>query len=151
MALHDDLALKARHDAGGSCGVAEDRERQAPHHMLEDVLARPIVRGILRAIARPSLGRCHCAIQQDGDVSPCVYISFIQAGSLRQQSFEEIWDRSLSWSALRWHRPPQSLWDLRRPGIFRRLPHPLAGLFGRYQSRGLGPRDARETRTCGTE
>jgi len=133
MALHDDLALEAQYDAE------------------EAVLARPIVRRILHVIARRGVGRCRCAIQQDGDVSPCVYISFIQAGSLRQQSFEEIWDRSLSWSALRWHRPPQSLWDLRRPGIFRRLPHPLAGLFGRYQSRGLGPRDARETRTCGTE
>lgn len=40
-------------------------------------------------------GRCYCAIQPNGDITPCVYIRGLTAGSLRRQSFAEIWDCSL--------------------------------------------------------
>lgn len=37
-------------------------------------------------------GRCYCAIQPNGDITPCVYISSLKVGSLRSQSFAEIWE-----------------------------------------------------------
>ncbi len=37
-------------------------------------------------------GRCYCAIQPNGDITPCVYISSLKVGSLRAQSFAEIWE-----------------------------------------------------------
>lgn len=37
-------------------------------------------------------GRCYCAIQPNGDITPCVYISSLRVGSLRSQSFAEIWE-----------------------------------------------------------
>lgn len=37
-------------------------------------------------------GRCYCALQPNGDVTPCVYISGLKVGSLRRQSLAEIWD-----------------------------------------------------------
>jgi radical SAM protein with 4Fe4S-binding SPASM domain len=40
-------------------------------------------------------GRCYCAIQPNGDITPCVYISRLKVGSLRRQSLAEIWDCSL--------------------------------------------------------
>ena len=40
-------------------------------------------------------GRCYCAIQPNGDVTPCVYISGLKVGSLRSQSFEDIWNCGL--------------------------------------------------------
>lgn len=40
-------------------------------------------------------GRCYCAIQPNGDITPCVYISKLIVGSLRRQSFAEIWESAL--------------------------------------------------------
>jgi radical SAM protein with 4Fe4S-binding SPASM domain len=40
-------------------------------------------------------GRCYCAIQPNGDITPCVYISGLKVGSLRRQALSEIWDCSL--------------------------------------------------------
>jgi radical SAM protein with 4Fe4S-binding SPASM domain len=37
-------------------------------------------------------GRCYCAIQPNGDITPCVYISTMKVGSSRRQSFAGIWD-----------------------------------------------------------
>jgi len=37
-------------------------------------------------------GRCYCAIQPNGDITPCVYIPTLKVGSLRQQSLAEIWE-----------------------------------------------------------
>jgi len=52
MAFHDRLSLDIVPKAGTSCGVAENSERQAPRHILEDVLARPILRRMLYVITR---------------------------------------------------------------------------------------------------
>lgn len=52
-------------------------------------------RVLSRYIGGCGAGRCYCAIQPNGDITPCVYISGLRVGSLRQQSFAEIWDCSL--------------------------------------------------------
>jgi radical SAM protein with 4Fe4S-binding SPASM domain len=41
-------------------------------------------------------GRCYCAIQPNGEVTPCLYISSRVLGNLRSQSFGRIWDCELS-------------------------------------------------------
>lgn len=40
-------------------------------------------------------GRCYCAIQPNGDVTPCVYIPMCKVGNLRSQSLAQIWECSL--------------------------------------------------------
>lgn len=45
-----------------------------------------------RYIGGCGAGRCYCAIQPDGEVTPCVYLSGIKAGSLRRQPLVEIWE-----------------------------------------------------------
>ncbi|MEN6537197.1 MAG: radical SAM protein [Bryobacteraceae bacterium] len=40
-------------------------------------------------------GRCYCAIQPNGDVTPCVYMPSLRVGSFRRQSFAEIWECDL--------------------------------------------------------
>jgi radical SAM protein with 4Fe4S-binding SPASM domain len=40
-------------------------------------------------------GRCYCAIQPNGTVTPCVYISDIEVGNLRRSRFTEIWNNPL--------------------------------------------------------
>jgi len=40
-------------------------------------------------------GRCYCALQPNGDVTPCVYISSIRVGNLRRASLEQIWECGL--------------------------------------------------------
>jgi hypothetical protein len=48
-----------------------------------------------RYIGGCGAGPCYCAIQPNGDITPCVYISTLKVGSLRRQSLAEIWDCSL--------------------------------------------------------
>jgi radical SAM protein with 4Fe4S-binding SPASM domain len=48
-----------------------------------------------RYIGGCGAGRCYCAIQPNGTVTPCVYISSIPVGNLRRQSLAEIWDCDL--------------------------------------------------------
>jgi radical SAM protein with 4Fe4S-binding SPASM domain len=50
---------------------------------------------LARYVGGCGAGRCYCAIQPNGDVTPCVYISGLKVGSLRSQSLEQIWDCSL--------------------------------------------------------
>ncbi len=45
-----------------------------------------------RYIGGCGAGRCYCAIQPNGDITPCVYISSLKVGNLRQQSFADIWE-----------------------------------------------------------
>jgi radical SAM protein with 4Fe4S-binding SPASM domain len=40
-------------------------------------------------------GRCYCAIQPNGIVTPCVYISDVKVGDLREKSLSDIWDCEL--------------------------------------------------------
>lgn len=55
----------------------------------------PQTRVLSRYIGGCGAGRCYCAIQPNGDITPCVYMRRLTAGSLRHQSFPEIWDCSL--------------------------------------------------------
>ena len=48
-----------------------------------------------RYIGGCGTGRCYCAIQPNGFVTPCVYISGIKVGDVRQQSFHDIWNNPL--------------------------------------------------------
>jgi radical SAM protein with 4Fe4S-binding SPASM domain len=48
-----------------------------------------------RYIGGCGTGRCYCAIQPNGIVTPCVYISGIKVGDVRQQSFHDIWNNPL--------------------------------------------------------
>jgi radical SAM protein with 4Fe4S-binding SPASM domain len=48
-----------------------------------------------RYIGGCGTGRCYCAIQPNGIITPCVYISDIKVGDIRQQSFHEIWNNEL--------------------------------------------------------
>lgn len=45
-----------------------------------------------RYIGGCGAGRCYCAIQPNGDLTPCVYIPFEAIGNLRKQSLAELWD-----------------------------------------------------------
>jgi radical SAM protein with 4Fe4S-binding SPASM domain len=36
-------------------------------------------------------GRLYCAIEPNGDVTPCVFIPQITVGNVREKSFSEIW------------------------------------------------------------
>jgi radical SAM protein with 4Fe4S-binding SPASM domain len=48
-----------------------------------------------RYIGGCGTGRCYCAIQPNGIVTPCVYIPDEKVGDLRRQSLTEIWDNPL--------------------------------------------------------
>jgi radical SAM protein with 4Fe4S-binding SPASM domain len=40
-------------------------------------------------------GRCYCALQPNGDITPCVYISGLKVGNIRHQPLAEIFDCAL--------------------------------------------------------
>jgi radical SAM protein with 4Fe4S-binding SPASM domain len=48
-----------------------------------------------RYIGGCGTGRCYCAIQPNGIVTPCVYISDVKVGDIRKKSFAEIWNNEL--------------------------------------------------------
>jgi radical SAM protein with 4Fe4S-binding SPASM domain len=48
-----------------------------------------------RYIGGCGTGRCYCAIQPNGTITPCVYISDIKVGNIREKSFTEIWNNEL--------------------------------------------------------
>ncbi len=48
-----------------------------------------------RYIGGCGTGRCYCAIQPNGIITPCVYISGIKVGDIRERSFHEIWNNAL--------------------------------------------------------
>ena len=48
-----------------------------------------------RYIGGCGTGRCYCAIQPNGVITPCVYISGVKVGDIRQQSFHDIWNNPL--------------------------------------------------------
>ena len=50
---------------------------------------------LARYIGGCGAGRCYCAIQPNGIVTPCVYISGVHVGDLRQRKFAAIWDNEL--------------------------------------------------------
>ena len=50
---------------------------------------------LARYIGGCGAGRCYCAIQPNGDVTPCVYIPSLVVGSLRNQKLSRIWDCEL--------------------------------------------------------
>ncbi len=48
-----------------------------------------------RYIGGCGTGRCYCAIQPNGIITPCVYISGIQVGDIRRNTLHEIWNNKL--------------------------------------------------------
>ena len=48
-----------------------------------------------RYIGGCGTGRCYCAIQPNGIITPCVYISDIKVGDVRRRSFHDIWNNEL--------------------------------------------------------
>ncbi len=40
-------------------------------------------------------GRCYCSVQPNGIITPCVYIPFVKAGDIRNQTLAEIWNNPL--------------------------------------------------------
>lgn len=50
---------------------------------------------LARYVGGCGAGRCYCAIQPNGDVTPCVYIPSFVAGNLRTQSLHRIWECDL--------------------------------------------------------
>jgi radical SAM protein with 4Fe4S-binding SPASM domain len=48
-----------------------------------------------RYIGGCGTGRCYCAIQPNGIITPCVYIATIKVGDIRQKSLYEIWNNDL--------------------------------------------------------
>jgi radical SAM protein with 4Fe4S-binding SPASM domain len=50
---------------------------------------------LARYIGGCGAGRCYCAIQPNGDVTPCVYISSLVLGNLRIERLSKIWDCEL--------------------------------------------------------
>jgi radical SAM protein with 4Fe4S-binding SPASM domain len=50
---------------------------------------------LARYIGGCGAGRCYCAIQPNGDVTPCVYISSLVVGNLRSQRLVRMWDCEL--------------------------------------------------------
>jgi radical SAM protein with 4Fe4S-binding SPASM domain len=52
-------------------------------------------RVLSRYIGGCGAGRCYCAIQPNGIVTPCVYISGLKVGNLREQPLADIWNCGL--------------------------------------------------------
>ena len=52
-------------------------------------------RVLARYIGGCGAGRCYCAIEPDGSVTPCVYMRSHVVGNLRNQSLADIWDNEL--------------------------------------------------------
>jgi len=50
---------------------------------------------LARYIGGCGAGRCYCAIQPNGDVTPCVYISSERVGNVKHESLLQIWNCSL--------------------------------------------------------
>jgi radical SAM protein with 4Fe4S-binding SPASM domain len=48
-----------------------------------------------RYIGGCGTGRCYCAIQPNGIITPCVYIADIKVGDIRKNSFHDIWNNEL--------------------------------------------------------
>jgi radical SAM protein with 4Fe4S-binding SPASM domain len=48
-----------------------------------------------RYIGGCGTGRCYCAIQPSGIITPCVYISGLKVGDIRRQTLAQIWDNPL--------------------------------------------------------
>jgi len=48
-----------------------------------------------RYIGGCGTGRCYCAIQPNGAITPCVYIPRIEVGNIRRNSLKEIWNNNL--------------------------------------------------------
>ena len=48
-----------------------------------------------RYIGGCGTGRCYCAIQPNGIITPCVYIANEKVGDIRRQSFSQIWNNPL--------------------------------------------------------
>ena len=52
-------------------------------------------RVLSRYIGGCGSGRCYCAFQPNGDVTPCVYISKVKIGNLREKPLKDIWNNEL--------------------------------------------------------
>lgn len=52
-------------------------------------------KAMARYVGGCGAGRCYCAIQPDGTVTPCVYIRSVPIGNLRTQRLAEVWDNPL--------------------------------------------------------
>jgi len=50
---------------------------------------------LTRYVGGCGAGRCYCAIEPNGDVTPCVYMPSLVVGNLRKAQFGEIWNNSL--------------------------------------------------------
>ncbi len=48
-----------------------------------------------RYIGGCGAGRCYCAIEPNGDVTPCVYMPSLKVGNLRESRFDQIWNNDL--------------------------------------------------------
>jgi radical SAM protein with 4Fe4S-binding SPASM domain len=48
-----------------------------------------------RYIGGCGTGRCYCAIQPNGIITPCVYIPGVKVGDIRRKSFHDIWNNPL--------------------------------------------------------
>ncbi|MCD6095810.1 MAG: SPASM domain-containing protein, partial [Thermoprotei archaeon] len=66
-------------------------EEISPTHFY--VGADPAVRSLAEFIGGCGAGRIYAAVQPNGDLIPCVFMP-ITVGSLRKNSFEELWSRS---------------------------------------------------------
>jgi len=44
-----------------------------------------------RYIGGCGAGRCYCSVQPNGDITPCVYISSLPVGSVRERKLQDIW------------------------------------------------------------
>ena len=66
-------------------------EEVSPTHFY--VGADPAVRSIAEFIGGCGAGRIYAAVQPNGDLIPCVFMP-ITVGSLRKNSFEELWNKS---------------------------------------------------------
>jgi radical SAM protein with 4Fe4S-binding SPASM domain len=52
-------------------------------------------RVLARYIGGCGAGRCYCALEPDGSVTPCVYMRSHVVGNIRDRSLAEIWDNEL--------------------------------------------------------
>jgi len=50
---------------------------------------------LARYIGGCGSGRCYCAVQPDGRITPCVYISGPSVSNAREKSFRQIWNNLL--------------------------------------------------------
>lgn len=110
--LYEELLNEVNNEGGIECfTTAPQFARVATQYSVEKEKIIPVghqgglpdkVSSLAEFIGGCGAGRLYCAVQPNGDVTPCVFLP-IKVGNLREENFSEIWFKSKVFEELR-HR-----------------------------------------------